>query len=171
MTGRKKDAGDTIPEDAQKPLRTKLRILRESRGLSKTQAPYAAPSTLSCWENHDISSMRFSAVYRLAEFMGWTFAETFAFFADDNDAPSPADETTKRLQIIFRNLPTEYKEHAFLMLENLVDLAERRGDLTRRVEENIATVDELLEQYKDAPVAMVMDAREGYENAEVVTEV
>jgi len=122
---------NSIPEDQQKTIRERLKRLRTGRNLTKKEAIYATPEMQKRWEDSDISGMKIYDVYKLAESMGWTLDNTFAFFSQDQDAPAPMTLSERRIRIALKNMSEQMQDAACDILERLSDIE----DITQSFEE------------------------------------
>ena len=115
---------DSIPEEHRIALQNRLRNLREVQGLIRTRTPYATHRVLQKWEDTDISGMKFSDIYRIADYMSWSMEETLAYFASSDETPVITRNYEKRMFVLLKNMPASFQDAACDIVERLLELHE-----------------------------------------------
>lgn len=88
---RRSPANHGIPEGVQEPMRRRVRMLRQSRGLAKGEIPHLHASTINKIENIDIAALRLGDIYGLAEVFGVSFKDMLMLIAGDDDPAATGD--------------------------------------------------------------------------------
>lgn len=121
---RRPNAGraNRIPEDYQANLRKRLRQVREGLGILKTQVKAISDSSLTGYENRDISTMKLGDLHALSQEYGWSMAEMAIFLFGSEDMPvSSEGKNGRRMNVYLRSLPVEQQDLACDILRIIVD--------------------------------------------------
>lgn len=111
-------ATQVIPENIQKSMRQRLKLLRESKKLAKTEVGAAEATTIRNWEDKDISSAKLSALFGLSQVYGMDFLDfmNYLFAAEGLNILDPGQQ-------YYSALPEEYKVVATDMMRSLHSLS------------------------------------------------
>lgn len=116
-------AATPIPEDHQREMRLRLRMLRESRGIQKSDVTTVSAGTLVNYEEHDLSTARFGDMYALAEEYGVSPKELMTFlFSDDGYDPelTPTQRRMRRIETYLTSLDDTHQELATDLVHRVV---------------------------------------------------
>lgn len=119
---------ERIPEDVQAPMRNRLKMLRESLGITKTQVRCLSDSSLTNYEHHDLSTMRLGHIRQLAAEYGWSFAELIGYLVGREAGEIEQEaRAIRRVGTYMRSMSPETAELACEILRKLVDFDAERG--------------------------------------------
>ena len=124
---KRKADGRCIDEDVQGPIRDRLRLMREARGIprtsiSKDNAPGCSSSSLTTYELHDISTMTLAQMWSLWRFYGMDFNEFIAavLLGDETVIPQVSGEVAHLSRLISKLSP-EDAQMATDLVESIID--------------------------------------------------
>lgn len=110
-----------IPEEIQEPMRRRLRLIRESRGISREGVKSLSSGTVSNYELHDLSTMRLGDLYGLAVEFGTTVEELLQYlFGEIDEQPTQESRRVQRMLVYLRSLPEHQQDLACDIVQQIV---------------------------------------------------
>lgn len=122
MTKKKSSAAFRIPEEHQKDMRKRLRMLRESRDIQKIEVKTLTAGTLVNYEEHDISSARVGDLFKLAEEYGVEPQDliTYLFGESYEIDLTPYQRRLRSMEAYLTSLDEAHQELAVDLIQRLV---------------------------------------------------
>lgn len=139
---RKNSGATPIPKDHQKEMRLRLRMLRESRGIQKTEVTTISAGSLVKYEEHDLSSARIGDLYALAKEYGVEPQELMVYlFAEGDYDPdlTPTQRRVRRLEAYLSSLDELHQELAVDLVQRIVThtVDQRTGKQVERISDKL----------------------------------
>lgn len=114
-----------IPEDIQSSMRQRLRLLRESRGISAPQIQTVSSGAMTTYELHDISPLRLGDLMALAEELHLSPKEFITYLLDGANLEIKDDVNQRRLLTYFNRLSANDQELACDLVRTLMSDREK----------------------------------------------
>lgn len=100
-----------IPEETQSVMRRRLRMIRQQKGLTQDGLKACSGSSLTFYENKDISTIRLGTLNALAEEYGWTLSQMLNYLVGEQDEEVPVEnQYAIRMAARMQQLPPALQE-------------------------------------------------------------